>query len=701
MQSAGRIRGRRPGHAPGRTAASCAAAALLLTVANSPVRAQEPDSVVRLDSLLVEALRLPTAGEAAPYSVSVVETADTRDARAGSGLAEALHGVPGLQASDRNNDALGERLVVRGFGARAGFGVRGLRVLIDGIPATLPDGQTDLSRLDMAAIGRVEVLRGAASALYGNAAGGVLRISSAPPPDAPVAPRAEAVFGADGLWRGHAALGGRTAGGAWYDVTLTRRTIDGFREHSASEKTFVGARAGVAAFGGELRLQAVGLSYDAQNPGSLATAALEEDREQAHAFNVAQRAGETARQALAGATWLGAIGFGRLELTGYGTARTLDNPIPVAIIDLDRAAGGVRAVYGADPSAPGGHAGSRVAFLVGVELDLQRDDRRNFENEGGLRGDRTLDQMESVRALGSFVHARLPLAGRFDASAGLRYDRFRFEVDDRLTDGDPDDSGVRGMSALSPSVGLHAELAPAIHAFANVATAFETPTTTELANRPDGAGGFNPDLEPQRTLSFEAGARARRGPLGFEVAVYHARVRDALLPFEVPGAGGRQFFRNAGSAVHRGLETALRLDGPGGLRIDAAWTWTDARFDRFTVDGTSHDGNRVPGIAPHRIDVGAGWRSARWLAGLEVSRSGAVPVDDANSAESEPWTVVDVRAEWRLLPTSASEIRLFGGIRNLFDEEYVGSVVVNAFGGRYYEPAPGRGVYLGVRAGLH
>lgn len=676
-------------------------AAVLLCTGTLPARAQEQDSVVHLDSLVVEALRLPTAALAAPYSVTVVDVRRTRDARAGTGLAEALHGVPGLQASDRNNDALGERLVIRGFGARAGFGVRGLRVRIDGIPATLPDGQTDISRLDMATIGRVEVLRGPAAALYGNAAGGVVRIATAPPPDSPFAPRAEVLFGADGMWRAHAAVGGRLSAGAWYDAALTRREIDGYRDHSASEKTFLGARGGLRAMGGELRLQAVGLSYDAQNPGSLATAALEQDREQAHAFNVTQRAGESARQALAGATWLGLVGPGALELTGYGTVRSLDNPIPVAIIDLERAAGGVRAVFGTDPDASAVADATAAAVLVGAELDMQRDDRRNFDNEGGVRGTRTLDQLESVRSIGSFLHARVPFAARFDASAGLRYDHVRFEAADRLTDGDPDDSGTRGMSALSPALGLHVLLAPAVHAFANVATAFETPTTTELVNRPDGAGGFNPDLEPQRTLSFEVGARGARGPVGFEVAGYHARIEDALLPFEVPGAAGRQFYRNAGSASHRGVEAALRLDGPTNLSLDAAWTWTDARFDQFTVDGISYADNRVPGIAPHRVDLGVTWRSERWLAALEASYSDRVPVDDANSAEADAWTVVDARAEWRVRPARAPEVRLFGGIRNLFGEEYVGSVVVNAFGGRYYEPAPGRGVYLGVRAGLH
>ena len=681
-----------------------AAAALM---AAPPLSGQTPDTsgVLALDSLVVRALRMPTAAVAAPYALSVVDADDTRAGRAGRGLAESLHGVPGLQASDRSNDALGERIVIRGSGARAAFGVRGVRVVIDGIPATLPDGQTDLSRLDVATIGRVEVLRGPASALYGNASGGVLRLTSAPPSGAHFSPAIEALTGSDGLLRLHARVSG-SPGAHWYDASLTHRTIDGFREHAASDRTFVRAAGGLPLAGGALELQAAGVAYDARNPGSLAAAALAADRRQAHAFNVTQDAGESARQALAGVAWWGPTGPGALELAVWGTARSLDNPIPPTIIELARAAVGARAVYGLllgdRRGGVSGQGGARVgvSLTVGAEMDAQRDDRQNHENDGGERGALTLDQLERVRAVGVFALARVPLGTRADLSAGLRRDHFAFSVTDRFTTGDADDSGERTMHALSPTLALHVSPAPGLALFANVATAFETPTTTELANRPDGAGGFNPDLEPQRTLSFEAGARHNGAALEWEVAAWRARVTDALVPFEVPSAPGRQFYRNAGSATRHGVEAAIGAEWPRDLEWRLAWTWIDARFDDFTVDSTSFSRNRVPGIAPHRVDLGVTRRGERWLAGLEATYSAAVPVDDANSAEAQPFTVLDGRAEWRLHSGGDSGIWLFGGIRNLLDEQYVGSVVVNAFGGRFYEPAPGRSVYVGARAGI-
>ena len=648
--------------------------------------AQAPaDSVVALDAIVVEALRLPASLADAPFAMTVLGPAETRRARSGDGLSEILRGVPGVQVSDRESEALGERIVVRGAGARSAFGVRGLRVLIDGIPATLPDGQTDLTRLDPATIGRIEVLRGPASALYGNASGGVIRIASAPPATTAARADGEALAGADGLMRLHARVSGRP-GVAWYDAGATHRESDGWRAHSGFEKTFVRATGGFPAAGGELTLRIDANRYDARNPGSLDEARADSAPRSAWPFNVAQQTGEEARQVLGGMTWLGLVGRGTLELAGYGTARDLENPIPVAIIDVDRRVAGLRALYGID--AP-------VHVAVGAELDHQRDDRRNFENDAGAAGALTLDQLERVRALGVFGHIRAPLGARADVTAGLRWDHFRFRVDDRLLDDGVDDSGARPMQALSPSFGLHVNIATGVDAFANYATAFETPTTTELANRPTGAGGFNPELDPQRTRSVEAGVRARMRRVRFELTAWTARTRDALVPFEVPTAPDRQFFRNAGSTVAHGTELAAAARLPGGIDASLAWAWIDASFDEFSVDGTSFAGNALPGIAPYRIDASLARRGDAWMVALEATHNAAVPVNDANDAEADAWTTLDLRGELRLLSPHAY---LFGGIDNVTGTDYAGSIVVNQFAGRWYEPAPDRTIYIGLRA---
>ncbi len=633
-------------------------------------------------------VRTDDGAAAAPYAVSVLGPQRVAAARADRGLAGVLHGVPGLQADNRYNEALGDRLSIRGFGARSAFGVRGVRVYIDGIPATLPDGQTDLSRLDLAAVREVEVLRGPASAIYGNAAGGVVMIHTTDPGDAPLAVQAGLLAGSGGLARAHTRVGGRSAGFA-YQARLTRRHVDGFRAFAASSRTVADFRGSGSLAGGRLDALGALVDYAADNPGSLTANQLRADPTQANPANVAQKTSEAGRQGLVGLRWDRRTGAGRVELTGWGLLKTLDNPIPPVIIDLHRRAAGGRVLWlgGIGP----------VGVAVGGEAGLQRDDRRNHENDGGARGDLVLSQVEWVRQLGAFTHTRLPIGNDVDFTAGARYDSYRFRARDRFTDGDPNDSGERVMSAFSPTAGVRARLAGALDLYANVATAFETPTTTELVNRPDSAGGFNPDLEPQRTTSVELGARGDAGRLTYQVAVYRARVRDALIPFEVATSPGRQYYRNAGTTRHQGVETAVSVSVTPRLRADMAYTWTDARFRDFEVDARQYGGNRVPGVTPHRFEGTLTGRLDRALIALDATVSGRTPVDDANTDAADGYTLLSVRGEWTV---DAPGLRVdpFAGISNILDTDYISSVAVNAFGRRFFEPGPGRAFHLGVRA---
>jgi iron complex outermembrane receptor protein len=658
------------------------------------------DTVIPIAPIRVTVLRTPLRLSETPFAVTV-----ERPEGAGPGLtlAEALGSVPGLQVDNRYNFSQGDRLSVRGLGARAQFGVRGLKVLVDGIPATLPDGQTSLSHVDPLRIEGAEVVRGPASSLWGNAAGGVVQLETGPPSGAA---SASVLAGAHGLvhWTGEAGWGGGSGASAsgsdvagWgASASASRLLYGGFRDHAAADKWFGSARAEWTGERDALRLVAHGVSYHARNPGSLSDSLLAVDRTQAYGFNVVQKTGEAAEQAQVGLTWTRSFGSGGgLEVTAWALTRELDNPIPPVIIDLGRVAAGVRAsVRGALALA-----GRRVRWVTGVDAEGQWDDRQNFENEAGDRGALVLDQTEAVAAVAPFLEVETPVAGPVSALAGLRWDRHVFTADDRMrVAGDPstDASGSRVMGQLSPSLGLVAELGR-VSVYGSVASSFETPTTTELVNRPTGGQGFNPELQPQRALSVEAGARARIGPGRVHVAAYRMRIRDALIPFEVPTEPGRTFFRNAGSAVHRGLELDAWLALGAGFGARVGWTWVDARFDRFATADGDYAGNRVPGVAPHRVTGSLSWRGdgARLeLAGRWVD---AVPVTDANEARAPSYALLDLRGSSPPLQLGGTSLELFGGIDNLLDADYVASVVVNAFGGRYYEPGPGRAAYLGVR----
>jgi iron complex outermembrane receptor protein len=314
-----------------------------------------------------------------------------------------------------------------------------------------------------------------------------------------------------------------------------------------------------------------------------------------------------------------------------------------------------------------------------------------------------------VRNNAIFAQGTAHITPRLLLLVGARHDRIRFTATDRLiATGNPDDSGERDMSATSPSIGLTLSASPDVDVYSNYATSFETPTTSELANQESGAGGMNASLEPQRTRSLEFGVNGRlrfaRVVGSYQVALYDAQVRDALIPFEVASSPGRQFFKNAGSTRHRGIETGTSLVLPGDLSLRATYTYTDASFDDYVVTAggatTVYDGNEVPGVARNRADAtfafqpGGGRAFVEW----EARTASSIPVNDANTARSPSYVVHSVRGGFRGVSVGALQIAPHLGVMNLFDRAYNTSVVINAFGGRYYEPGPPRSLYGGVTA---
>ncbi len=329
-------------------------------------------------------------------------------------------------------------------------------------------------------------------------------------------------------------------------------------------------------------------------------------------------------------------------------------------------------------------------------MQWQRDDRRNVSTDGSTV---LLDQFERVTSLGPFVQARLAPWWPVRVVAGARYDLVAFAVDDRLPD-DGDQTGSQAMDALSGSIGVALVPVKGIAPWLNISTAFETPTTTEMVNRPDGTGGLNPDLGPQRTVSVELGLRGSvGGTVGFEMVGYHATVRDAVVPFESPTVPDRQFFRNAGRLRHRGVEVSLDASPWPGVTVTGSYTLDDSRFLEFRVAQDTLDGNEVPGIPRHRVfGVVTVTRPSGLWASLEVTRMSRMMADDANTAAAPATTVVGLRAGWERIggPRGLSP---FVTVMNVFDARYVSSVVVNAVFGRYYEPAPGRTLLLGFTVG--
>lgn len=657
--------------------------------------------MVRIEPVLVRVLR-SSIGTGAPYPISVVSGAELTRATAGAFLEEALRAIPGVQIQNRFNFAVGERIAIRGFGARSQFGVRGVRILVDGIPATLPDGQATLDHLDLAGLGRIEALRGPNATLYGNAAGGVLHFRTIDPALVPAAVTVRSTSGTHGLQTWQANVTG-TTGTTGYRVGFSRTEFDGFRRdpvaddgsaYGSAVRSVANATLSFPLGAGTLRIVANGLDLDAENPGSLDQATLEEGDRAARGFNVISGAIKDVQQGQLGASWSGVLGSTTADFALWGIRRELFNPIPGRVIDLNRNAGGFRALFQRSKDT---NTGS-LSFGAGFEAELQSDARLNFENDGGEPGARILDQHERVRGAGVFVQGRMDFTSGLSLLAGLRYDNINFSVDDNfLADGNPDDSGDRSMDALSPSVGVVVSATPDIEFFGTVARSFETPTTTELANRQSGAGGFNPALEPQTALTFEGGARATiAARWAVEASVFHTKVEDGLVPFEVASDPGRTFFSNAGEQRHVGWEISLDGRVSRDVSVRVAYTRVDAEFVAFQTDTDDFSGNDVPGLAPNRIDGllvldrGMGFIEVRGLWQDDV------PVDNGGEFSSPSYFLADLRvglSDWRIGKT---EVVPFVAVANAFNKTYNASVVPNAFGSRYFEPGPERTYRIGL-----
>jgi iron complex outermembrane receptor protein len=690
------------------TAIGAGAAMISLSLLANDARAQDT-TVAKLEPVVVEvgrgAHRSPLE---LPFAVAVQTPDSMRPGQRHLSLDETLWLIPGLSVSNRNNPSQDPRISIRGFGARSAFGVRGIRVLRDGIPLTLPDGQTPVDYLDLESVGRVEVMRGSASSLYGNAGGGVVDIRTSDPPPVPVSGAVRMLNGAFDTHRLVAKAGGATAGFG-YQGNVARTESDGYRNYSRQRMTNGFARVSYDRSGGSYAIEWLGVNTPvAQNPGAITRAQFETDPRTADPFSLRKGARKAVTQSQLGVTGRHSLWRGEIQASGYAGTRTLDNPLTFGVVDVGRtmSGGNLRAMV------PISFLGAEHRLTAGTELQLQNDLRLNFTNcndvpppaaptatcpvLGVERGTVTLNQREIVSSFGSYVRDEVDLGKRYTLTGSVRTDAVRFRVKDKLiTATNPDDSGERPLDAVSPMVGFLARLSDSHSAYANISSAFETPTATELGNQPSGAAGINRDLRPQRSTTYEVGVKGvvERG-LQYNAALFATGVHDELIPFDIPGGGGRRYFRNAGRTSRRGVELGLGF-ATRALELGGAYTYANYRFVDFTVGTAHYAGNRIPGIPRQTLQASASLRTRLATLVTEGTLADRMFVNDANLESSPGYAIFNARiVSSALWDGSGAEITL--GAQNLFDTRYISSVSVNAAGGKFYEPGSRRSVYVGV-----
>jgi iron complex outermembrane receptor protein len=649
-----------------------------------------------------------------PFAISTTRPDSLAPGQAHTMVDQTLSLLPGVTVANRTNPSQDTRVSIRGFGARSAFGVRSIRVMRDGMPLTLPDGQTPIDYLDLESVSRVEAIRGTASALYGNASGGIIDLRSGDAPAAAAAVQGRSWAGSDNLFR-YVGLFGGSVGAASYQGSLGRTQSDGYRGYAKQKLTNAFARATAKVAGTDVALVGMGLDMPlAQNPGAITRALFDTNPGLADSASVRARARKEVHQVQIGLSARRSFGGdGEVDAQIYGGTRSLYNPLTFAVVNVGRHQSGAT-VRATRPVTLGSWINR---FSAGVDLQRLSDARKNWANCNAVRtptaacatlpvekGVLQLDQREIVSSIGPYVRDEVDL-GRVHVTAGARADQIKFEVRDAFTADGRDDSGARTLRAVSPMAAVAVRLTPLHAAYANVSSAFETPTTTELGNQPDGGAGLNRDLKPQYSTTYEVGMKGfALSRVQYDVALFATGVRDELIQYSVPNGNGRMYFRNAGRTQRRGAEVQLATE-VGPLSVTTAYTLSNFRFDDFVVGTNQYADKMIPGIPDQVLQTAATLRVQRAFVTAEGIAKGRVAANDANTAYAPGYVVANLRAGVTTLfgkPWLSPVI----GLQNVFDTHYVGSVAINAAvpvgqpitAGKFYEPSPGRTWLIGLSA---
>lgn len=666
-----------------------------------------------LPALTVTSTRQDSPPFEVPASVDVVSGEALREGRPQATLAEGLGTVPGLVLQNRQNHAQDLQLSIRGFGARSTFGIRGVRLYVDGVPATMPDGQGQSSNIDIGSIERVEVLRGPFSALYGNSSGGVVQVFTESGEGPPTLSSGFAV-GSDGLRRYSLKGSGSTASGVDWLVSGSRFETEGSRDHSAARRNTANARLGVT-LSDDSRLTLVlnHVRVNAQDPLGLSAAqfaaAPRQATPQATQFNTRK----TVEQTQSGLVWDRRIdAHNDLRVMLYhGQRKTVQfQAIPVAaqtpashaggVIDLGRDYGGLDARWTSRLTL----AGRPLTLIGGLGIDVMQESRRGWNNFVGpvlgVQGLLRRDESNRVQNLDPYLQARWQFAPRWSLETGLRHSRVRFKSSDHYQVGrNGDDSGSADYRRTLPMAALRHAASDTLSLYGAVGRGFETPTFNELSYRSDGRSGLNFDLRPSVNTSVEVGAKQRLAGGLLTAALFSVQTDDEIVT--ATNSGGRSTFRNAGRTQREGVELGWSARLAGHWQVQAAYTWIDARYrDGFCGTGACVPaGNRIPGIARQVAQAELGWAPLQgWRAGAELRHASRVAVDDGNTQFAPRYTTLALHAGYLLRPSPRWELAAFARVDNVTDRRYAGSVIVNEGNQRYYESAPGRTWSTGVTA---
>ena len=668
---------------------------LLASVSNFAQSGNDSIAEIELEEVAGTALRQRIALENVPAALTIRSFSSDYEGTQRS-LQEYLYQVPGLVALNSSNYAQDLRVSIRGFGARAAFGIRGIKLVVDHIPETTPDGQGQLDNLPLDLIETISVLRGPSSMRYGNASGGVISIDTR-----------EAIFsdrhrltsriGAFGQRQFTYTAGvGLQKGGLL--IHLSHQDIEGYRTHSKTRTSMANLKY-VRRFSNDSKWVIQANYTDsplAEDPGAITLEDFNSDPFQARSQNVAFGAGESIRHFKVGSSLNYRSDIYELTTYGFFSGRNFDGFLPFAnggAVDLERQYAGQGASLRRSLSNKN-HI--RHDLIAGYDWAHQIDHRRRYENLSGQRGALSLDQYERFSSLGSYLLYELK-AKRLFVQGGVRFDRNNLELEDNdLSDG-VDDSDAINLNAFSPQMGLSFQLASELSLFANASKAYETPALSELITPPYSNGGFNDELGIQQTEMLELGLNRRGSQVNWEVVFFTGETTNDIVPYELEAYPGRSFYRNAGQTKRSGVELSYQRQFDW-LQLDLVYAYLDLRFAEESEPSIAN--RHLPGVP---------WQSGSLQLSYQLSdslrlnyqrlRRGALYADDENQHKVKGFWLdhLSLQKQWTSQSMRFSTVI---GVQNMANVRYADNIRINAFGSRFYELGLPRQLYLGFNVSL-
>ncbi|WP_182003776.1 TonB-dependent receptor family protein [Acinetobacter lactucae] len=668
--------------------------------------------VTVLPTLHVEATRTDTTYLQTPASVFRIDASQV-DTSSQVNLTEVVKGVPSLQLRNRENYAQDLQLSMRGFGARSTFGVRGIRLYVDGIPATMPDGQGQTSNIDLSSLDHVEVLTGPFSSLYGNSSGGTILTSTK---EGQGKDSIELSYSGGSHDKSRAGLvlqgGAKGANEPSYVISSSYFDTDGYREHSGAEKVLNNAKLSWNLDdGSKINWITNYVKIHADDPQGLNRDQWNANPKQVNDADNTYKVRKDIEQTQTGVTWSKPINdknelyamayLGNRQVTQYQSipksTQEANNNQAGGVIDFERN------YYGADFRWTGKELFPNTTVSVGVALDAMDEDRKGFENFNthgiyGVKGKLRRDEDNTLWNIDPYLQASWQFLPTWRLDTGVRYSNVHYKSEDRyLSNGD--DSGKTDYDKVLPSAALSWQILPELMAYVSYAKGFETPTFTEMAYRRDGESGFNFDLTASTSDTYETGLKSQNQLGNFTLAVFQTKTKDDIV--SAGNSNGRSTFRNADKTLREGVEFAWNKKLWRDLTATASYTYLDATFaadiPAYRDIAQIPSGNAIPGIAKNQAYASLAWQPSHGLyGGIDVQYMDKVYVNDTNSDAAPSYSVTSanvgyawVMGDWK--------VNGFARVDNLFDKNYAGSVIVNDVNKRYFESADGRNWSAGLR----